>query len=297
MPLLPFRATSWRAGGLTGPRLICWVQDLDLEGFSDQAFVLSPAPSAPGGAAGAHRWPLQPLPAGPVRGAPTCDANPGCCLRPPRRPAGAFGGGSSSSAAPLLLSTLPDAPKIRVIVRKRPLNRKVSPAPFCHCPAVPCCRWLLDAAGFLPTGRPTAPHAAAAAAAAMHQGRIPPAPLPTILPATLPAAQLQFQPVLPQELERGEGDVLECDALASCLYVNEPKVKVDLTKYNERHTFRQARQLDCPAPGFARWGLPRPALACTALAGIGLHWPANAAGRAGDGAFEISLALAGSGAA
>ncbi len=44
----------------------------------------------------------------------------------------------------------------------------------------------------------------------------------------------------PQELERGESDVLECDAAASCLYVNEPKVKVDLTKYVERHTFRCA---------------------------------------------------------
>ena len=36
--------------------------------------------------------------------------------------------------------------------------------------------------------------------------------------------------------------MLECDVAASCLYVNEPKVKVDLTKYNERHTFRQGSQ-------------------------------------------------------
>lgn len=43
---------------------------------------------------------------------------------------------------------------------------------------------------------------------------------------------------MPQELERGEGDVLECDMPAACLYVNEPKVKVDLTKYTERHAFR-----------------------------------------------------------
>lgn len=35
--------------------------------------------------------------------------------------AGAAGGGG----APLLLASLPDAPKIRVIVRKRPLNKKV----------------------------------------------------------------------------------------------------------------------------------------------------------------------------
>ena len=59
------------------------------------------------------------------------------------------------------------------------------------------------------------------------------------LPTNHPPAAL---PACAQELERGEGDVLECDALASCLYVNEPKVKVDLTKYNERHTFRQASQ-------------------------------------------------------
>ena len=73
---------------------------------------------------------------------------------------------------------------------------------------------------------------------------------------------------VPQELERGDADVLERDARcaesvgaggggrqaardtfmtrplpcsASMLYVNEPKVKVDLTKYTERHTFRQPR--------------------------------------------------------
>lgn len=32
--------------------------------------------------------------------------------------------------------------------------------------------------------------------------------------------------------------MLECDARASTVYVNEPKVKVDLTKYVERHSFR-----------------------------------------------------------
>lgn len=37
--------------------------------------------------------------------------------------------------------------------------------------------------------------------------------------------------------------MLECDALASCMYVNEPKVKVDLTKYTERHAFRCCWQL------------------------------------------------------
>lgn len=41
-----------------------------------------------------------------------------------------------------------------------------------------------------------------------------------------------------QELEKCETDVLECDSQAACLFVNEPKTKVDLTKYIERHTFR-----------------------------------------------------------
>ncbi|KAI3434487.1 hypothetical protein D9Q98_002563 [Chlorella vulgaris] len=70
----------------------------------------------------------------------------------------------TTSEPPVLLATLPDAPKIRVIVRKRPLNKK--------------------------------------------------------------------------ELERAESDVLECDAAASCLYLNAPRVTVDLTPYIDRHSFR-----------------------------------------------------------
>ncbi|EFN51754.1 hypothetical protein CHLNCDRAFT_16969, partial [Chlorella variabilis] len=54
------------------------------------------------------------------------------------------------------------------------------------------------------------------------------------------------RPLNKKELERNEADVLECDAQASCLYVNEPKVKVDLTKYTERHTFRQAPECRMP---------------------------------------------------
>lgn len=47
-----------------------------------------------------------------------------------------------------------------------------------------------------------------------------------------------FSPPAPlQEVERGDNDVLECDSSTSTLYVNEPKVKVDLTKYTERHCF------------------------------------------------------------
>lgn len=41
-----------------------------------------------------------------------------------------------------------------------------------------------------------------------------------------------------QEEDRGDTDVLECDTPHSTLYVNEPKQKVDLTKFIERHTFR-----------------------------------------------------------
>ena len=54
---------------------------------------------------------------------------------------------------------------------------------------------------------------------------------------------MRKRPLNRKEVERGEGDVLECDAAASCLYVNEPKQKVDLTKYVERHTFRCERDL------------------------------------------------------
>lgn len=131
-------------------------QDLDLEGFIGEAFVLSPAQSA-----------------GP-------EAAPG-------------------AGAPLLLASLPDAPKIRVIVRKRPLNKKVGRS------------LLAKAAHSLHTHE---------GIEAGHECDMLPPPQPL------------------QELERGETDVLECDATASCLYVNEPKVKVDLTKYVERHTFR-----------------------------------------------------------
>jgi len=46
------------------------------------------------------------------------------------------------------------------------------------------------------------------------------------------------RPLNKKEVERGDTDVIECQSPAATLYVNEPKVKVDLTKYVERHTFR-----------------------------------------------------------
>lgn len=46
------------------------------------------------------------------------------------------------------------------------------------------------------------------------------------------------RPLNKKELERNEVDVLECDAENATLYVHEPKLKVDLTRYTECHAFR-----------------------------------------------------------
>ena len=40
-----------------------------------------------------------------------------------------------------------------------------------------------------------------------------------------------------QELENKEEDTVETDMVSGCVVVNEPKAKVDLTKYTERHNF------------------------------------------------------------
>lgn len=64
--------------------LSCWVQDLDLDGFTEQILVPSPAPGGPSQVAA-----------------------------------------SVAAGATGMFTGLPDPPKIRVIVRKRPLNRKV----------------------------------------------------------------------------------------------------------------------------------------------------------------------------
>ena len=40
-----------------------------------------------------------------------------------------------------------------------------------------------------------------------------------------------------QEIDKGEEDAIEVDMKQAVLVVNEPKVKVDLTKYLEKHTF------------------------------------------------------------
>lgn len=47
-----------------------------------------------------------------------------------------------------------------------------------------------------------------------------------------------------QEVERGDEDVVEMDMRNSCVLVNETKLKVDLTKYAERHQFHFDEALD-----------------------------------------------------
>lgn len=47
-----------------------------------------------------------------------------------------------------------------------------------------------------------------------------------------------------QEVERGDDDICEVDMHNSCVLVNEMKLKVDLTKYAERHQFNFDESLD-----------------------------------------------------
>lgn len=52
------------------------------------------------------------------------------------------------------------------------------------------------------------------------------------------------RPINRKERERGEEDIVEVDMTRSCVIVNELKVKVDLTKYVERHQFNFDDSLD-----------------------------------------------------
>jgi kinesin family protein 2/24 len=45
-------------------------------------------------------------------------------------------------------------------------------------------------------------------------------------------------------VERGDDDIVEVDMHNSCVLVNETKLKVDLTKYAERHQFNFDESLD-----------------------------------------------------
>lgn len=47
-----------------------------------------------------------------------------------------------------------------------------------------------------------------------------------------------------QEVERGEFDVMSTDMRSGQLVVNEPRVKVDLAKFTERHVFKFDAVLD-----------------------------------------------------
>lgn len=47
-----------------------------------------------------------------------------------------------------------------------------------------------------------------------------------------------------QELERSDEDIVEVDMHSACVLVNETKLKVDLTKYAERHQFNFDEALD-----------------------------------------------------
>lgn len=47
-----------------------------------------------------------------------------------------------------------------------------------------------------------------------------------------------------QELEKGEGDILDVHEKAAMIVVNEPKCRVDLTKYTEEHNFKFDACLD-----------------------------------------------------
>ncbi|KAF6259011.1 P-loop containing nucleoside triphosphate hydrolase protein [Scenedesmus sp. NREL 46B-D3] len=52
------------------------------------------------------------------------------------------------------------------------------------------------------------------------------------------------RPINKKEVERGDEDVVEMDMRGSCVLVNETKLKVDLTKYAERHQFNFDEALD-----------------------------------------------------
>lgn len=52
------------------------------------------------------------------------------------------------------------------------------------------------------------------------------------------------RPLNGKERDRGEEDIIECDMRSSQLVLNEPKVKVDLTRYTERHEFSFDEVLD-----------------------------------------------------
>lgn len=90
-----------------------------------------------------------------------------------------------------------------------------------------------------------------------------------------------------QEVERGDDDICEVDMHNSCVLVNEMKLKVDLTKYAERHQFNfdealdeyvsndQVRACACLCVrGFKHWSTAVCWDVCGAMAGwLNTRWP------------------------
>lgn len=62
-------------------------------------------------------------------------------------------------------------------------------------------------------------------------------------PVTFKKCGCLHTPLL-QEVERGDDDICEVDMHNNCVLVNEMKLKVDLTKYAERHQFNFDESLD-----------------------------------------------------
>lgn len=112
-------------------------------------------------------------------------------------------------------------PKISVVVRKRPLNAQASrsgPA----APGTP--QWSTIRFLYTPYATLYIPHRA-------------------------PISAMHAQPCShsfwgTQEAERGEFDVMAADMRTGQLIVNEPRVKVDLKQYTERHVFNFDAVLD-----------------------------------------------------
>ena len=104
-------------------------------------------------------------------------------------------------ATPPLLAGAKPPPKISVIVRKRPLNAQVRSSTECIVPDRLSCLVV------------------------------------ALMAARVAGCGLSNNVCINQESDRGEFDVIQVDMDACQLIVNEPKVKVDLKQYTERHTF------------------------------------------------------------
>ena len=162
----------------------------------------------------------------------------------------------------------PNLPKIRVVVRKRPLNRKVHRLWACHRYAKhPAChlltwplrchksQWLLMNAEHPACHSLTWPLRIHKSRNLLMNARHPTCQVMTwpsrmhqpgclLMHAKVPACKVMTWPLrshqtgcLLQEEDRGEEDSIEAVMAEARLTVHEPRVKVDLTKYVEHHAF------------------------------------------------------------